>query len=107
MLGGPRAFLKQLHYFISSFFPPVTDGNSVRGSSCGEEGDFAVHASVYGKVQAESSVNPKDQRRKEGERCFFLPGLGCPATYVDYVPYISLSRLGVSSLGTSNMTAFT
>src|SRR5271156_2232707 len=30
----------------------------------GEEGDFAVHASVYGKVQAEDNVNPNNQERK-------------------------------------------
>jgi hypothetical protein len=30
----------------------------------GEEGDFAVHASVYGKVQAKDSVNPNHQERK-------------------------------------------
>jgi len=30
----------------------------------GEEGDFAVHASVYGKVQAEDNVNPHNQERK-------------------------------------------
>jgi hypothetical protein len=26
--------------------------------------DFAVHASVYGKVQAEGNVNPDNQKRK-------------------------------------------
>ena len=60
----------------------------------GEEGDFAVHASVYGKVKAEANANPNNQRRKEGERCLFLPELGCLATYVDYAPCVSLSRLG-------------
>jgi hypothetical protein len=30
----------------------------------GEEEDFAVHASVYGKVQAEDNVNPNNQERK-------------------------------------------
>jgi hypothetical protein len=30
----------------------------------GEEGDFAVHASVYGKVQAEDNVNPNNRERK-------------------------------------------
>src|SRR5271170_4108628 len=69
-------------------------GQHQQQPALGEEGDFAVYVSVYGKVQAEPNVNPNDQRRKEGERCIFLPGLGCLATYVDYVPYVSLSRLG-------------
>jgi len=80
-------------------FPKSTVKGSGRGGQhqqqqpgLGEEGDFAAHASVYGKVQAEPNVNPNDQRRK-GERCLFLPGLGCLATYIDYVPYVSLSRL--------------
>jgi hypothetical protein len=30
----------------------------------GEEGDFAVRAGVYGKVQAEDSVKPNNQERK-------------------------------------------
>ena len=60
-----------------------------------EEGDFAVHASVYGKVQAEPTVNPNDQDRRKGEeRCFLLPLLGCLATYVGCVLCASLSRLG-------------
>jgi hypothetical protein len=80
-------------------------GDSVKGSgrggqhhqqppALGEEGDFAVHASVYGKVQAEGNVTPNNQERKGRRRSLFLPGLGSQATYVDYVPYVSLSRLG-------------
>jgi hypothetical protein len=39
----------------------------------GEEGDFAVLASVYSKVQAEPNVNPNDQERGKGrERCLSL-----------------------------------
>jgi hypothetical protein len=49
--------------------------SSVKGSGRGgqhqqqppalrEEGDFAAHASVYGKVQAEDNVNPNNQERK-------------------------------------------
>ena len=61
----------------------------------GEEGDFAVHASVYGKVQAEPTINPNDQgRRKEEERCFFLPLPSYLATYIGCVLCASLSRLG-------------
>ena len=60
-----------------------------------EEGDFAVHASVYRKVQSEPTVNPNDQDRRKGEeRSLFLPLLGCLATYVGCVLYASLSRLG-------------
>jgi len=40
---------------------------------------------TLGKVQAEPNVNPNDQ-------CFFfLPELGCLATYVGYVSYVSVS----------------
>ena len=64
-------------------------------SSRGREGDFAVHASVYRKVQAEPTVNPNVQDRRKGEeRCLFLPLLGCLATYVGCVLCASLSRLG-------------
>jgi len=34
----------------------------------GEEGDFAVHASVYDKVQAEPNVNDKRPREKKEEK---------------------------------------
>jgi hypothetical protein len=34
------------------------------------------------------------REEKKGERCLCLPVLGCLATYVDYVPYVSLPRLG-------------
>jgi hypothetical protein len=77
---------------------PQTSYTSVKGSgrggqqqqqhkpALGEEGDFAVHASVYGKVQAEPNVNPNDQERRKGrERCLLLAPLSCLATYVGYV----------------------
>jgi hypothetical protein len=37
-------------------------------ASPGEEGDFAVHASVYGKVQAEPNVKPNDKERRKGRK---------------------------------------
>ena len=57
----------------------------------GEEGDFAVHASVYGKVQAEPNVKPNDQERGKRKRKMpcSLPKLGWLATYVGYVPCVS------------------
>ena len=39
-------------------------GQQQQQPDLGEEGDFAVHASVYGKVQAEDNVNPDNQERK-------------------------------------------
>jgi hypothetical protein len=55
----------------------------------GEEGDFAVHANVYGKVQAEPSVKPNDQERRKGrEDASRLPSLGCLATYVGTVYFM-------------------
>src|SRR5277367_6365273 len=43
----------------------------------GEGGDFAVHASVYGKVQAEPNVKPNDQQREKGrERCLLVAQAG-------------------------------
>jgi hypothetical protein len=61
----------------------------------GEEGDFAVHASVYGKVQAEPNVNPNDQERRRRERCLFLARAG-PSSYLCRLCTMcgSLSRLG-------------
>src|SRR5271168_3258985 len=48
-------------------------GQQQQQPDLGEEGDFAVHASVYGKVQAEPNVNPNDQERGKGrERCLLL-----------------------------------
>jgi len=43
-----------------------------------DRGDFAVHDSVYGKVQAEPNVNPSDQEG-EGhgrERCLWVAQAG-------------------------------
>jgi hypothetical protein len=43
----------------------------------GRKGDFAVHASVYGKVQAEPDVKPNDQERRKGrERCLLVAQAG-------------------------------
>jgi len=85
---------KELNTYLGIVKGSGRGGQHQQRPALGEEGDFAVHASVYGKVQGESNVNPNDQRRKDGERCLFLPRLGCLATYVDYVPYVSLSKLG-------------
>jgi hypothetical protein len=64
-------------------------GNSVKGSgrrgqqqqqqrALGEEENFAVLASVYGKLQVGPSVDPNDQEQEKGrERCLCLPELGC------------------------------
>jgi hypothetical protein len=49
-----------------------------RQQALGEEEDFAVHASVYGKLQVGPSVDPNDQEQEKGrERCLCLPELGC------------------------------
>ena len=56
-----------------------------------EEGDFTVHGSVYGKVQAEDGVKPNHQERKGKRKMLVLTRAGL---YVDYMPYVSLSRLG-------------
>jgi hypothetical protein len=42
----------------------------------GEEGGFAVHASVYGKVQAEPNVTPNDQERKWKRKMLLLARAG-------------------------------
>ena len=62
----------------------------------GEEGDFAVHASVYGKVQAKTNSNLTTKREEKGEKdACLLPKLGWLATYVRCVLCVSvLSRLG-------------
>ncbi len=36
----------------------------------GEEGGFAVHASVYSEVQAEPNVKPSDHERKRKRKMF-------------------------------------
>jgi hypothetical protein len=46
------------------------------------------------KSRPRTASNLTTKRGKGRERCLFLPELGCLATYVDYVPYVSLSRLG-------------
>ena len=57
----------------------------------GEEGDFAVHASVYGKVQAKTDVNLTTKREEKGEKdACWLPKLGWLATYAGYVPLCAL-----------------
>jgi hypothetical protein len=43
-------------------------GQQQQPLALGEEGDFAVHASVYGKVQAEPNVNPNEPREKKRKR---------------------------------------
>jgi hypothetical protein len=51
----------------------------------GSMGDFAVHASVYGKVQAGPSVDIRGQiEGRRGKRLVLLPKLGCLATYIGY-----------------------
>jgi hypothetical protein len=66
-------------------------GGQQQRPALGEEGDFAVYASVYGKVQAESDVTPNDQERRRGRKdACFLPELGCLATYVGYVLCVSV-----------------
>jgi hypothetical protein len=41
-----------------------------------EEGDFTVHGSVYGKVQAEDGVKPNDQERKGKRKMLVLTRAG-------------------------------
>ena len=48
--------------------------------------DFAVRASVYGKVSGEPNIKPDDQERKKGGKdACCLPSPGWLATYVGYV----------------------
>ena len=65
----------------------------------GEEADFAVHPSMYGKVQAEPNVNPNEQERGKGrETCFLLALAGLSSYLCRVCPMcVSLSRLGVVS----------
>jgi hypothetical protein len=53
---------------------------------------YTLACTVKSRPRTTSSLTTK--RGKERERCLFLPELGCLATYVGYVPYVSLSRLG-------------
>ena len=50
----------------------MVEDNNNNHQPLGEEGDFAVHASVYGKVQAEDSVTPNDQERKGKRKMLVL-----------------------------------
>jgi hypothetical protein len=63
------------------------DIDSVKGSgrgrqhqqqppALGEEGDFALHASVCGKVQAKDNVNPNNQERKGKRKMLVLARAG-------------------------------
>jgi hypothetical protein len=47
----------------------------------GEEGDFAVHASVYGKVQAEDNVNLHN-REKKGKKKKLVLALAGLSSYL-------------------------
>jgi hypothetical protein len=47
-----------------------------RQQALGEEEDFAVHASVYGKVQIGPSVDSNDQGGKGRERCLLFAQAG-------------------------------
>jgi hypothetical protein len=85
----------------------ISEGNTVKGSgrgaqhqqqqpALGEEGDFAVHASVYGKVQAKPNVKPNDQERGKGrERCLFV----FPAGLASYLCRLCTMRIHLSMLG--------
>jgi hypothetical protein len=71
-------------------------GQQYQQPTLGEEGDFAVHASVYGKVQAEPSVTPNDQeRRRERGRCFSLAQAGLSS----YLSRPCTMRVSLSGLG--------
>ena len=65
-------------------------------TALGEEGDFAVHASMYGKVQAEANANPNDQEGgKERGRCVSLTLAGLSSYLCRVCPMcVSLPRLG-------------
>jgi len=71
----------------------------VKGSDCGRELDFAVHASMYGKVQAEPNINPDDQeRREEKEKMLVLARAGLSSYLCRLCTmYVNLSVLGVVS----------
>jgi hypothetical protein len=94
-------FDKQVHsqhgnYFVTTYqllsFPSVS---IVKGSgrggrqqqqqqqqpALGEEGDFALHASVYGKVQAEDNVNPNN-REGEGKKKKLVLALAGLSSYL-------------------------
>jgi hypothetical protein len=66
----------------------------------GEEGDFAVHTSVYGKVQAEPDVTSNDQEKRRGmKRALSLAQAGL-SSYLCRLctPCVHLSVLGVVSI---------
>jgi hypothetical protein len=53
-------------------------GEHQQQPALGEEGDFAVHASVYGKVQAEPDVTPKEKKGKKKMLVLARAGLSLP-----------------------------
>jgi hypothetical protein len=64
----------------------------------GGEGDLAVHASWYGKVQAGLTLTSDTQEKKEKEEACPLPELGCLATYRLCITCVNLSILGVARI---------
>jgi hypothetical protein len=61
-----------------------------------EEWDFAVHASVYGKVQASPDVTSNDEKRRKGRRRgFLLARRGLPS----YLCRLCTLRVHLSVLG--------
>jgi hypothetical protein len=62
----------------------------------GEEGDFSVHASVYGKVQAEPDIASNDQKRRRRRRRGFV---ACPTWLASYLCRLRTLRVHLSVLG--------
>jgi hypothetical protein len=74
-------------------------GQQQRRGALGEEGDFAVHGNVYGKVQVGPSADPNDQEGGKGrQRCLLLAQAGL-SSYLCMLctMCVSLSGLGVVS----------
>jgi hypothetical protein len=62
-----------------------------RQPTVGEEGDPAVRASVYGKVQAKPDVTPNDQEIRKERKEMLVPCLSwAVSAYVGYVPSVSV-----------------
>jgi hypothetical protein len=84
------------HVLYSHIVKGLGRGEQQQPPSLGEEGAFAVHAGVYGKVQAEPDGTSNGQERRMGrKRCLSLARAGL-LSYLCMLCTMcaSLSRLG-------------
>jgi hypothetical protein len=81
---------------VDAFWRGLVVEDTNNSQPLGEEGDFAVHASVYGKVQTEDNVYPNNQETRGKRRMLLLARAGLSSYLCRLCTIcVSQSRLGV------------